>query len=284
MTKQSLLDGIDDLPPVPAVAAQVMAMVADDRASAADLAQVIATDQALTAKLLRISNSAYYSFAREVDNVRDAVRLLGVRQVREVAVTMSLMDAFEGQGGDGFDVDQFWIHCIAVAVVAESVARRTRTAKPEDAYTAGILHDIGRLAILKAMPDRYEAVFREARTGARPLHELEEEVLDVSHTDLGRALGSHWNFPEHLVHAVASHHDESLSRDADGLAWVVMQANRLALHHGLCSGYELPPRDDLPPDLVPVEEDAGGIEEVLARASSFVAAAARPDEDMEHAA
>ena len=286
---QELLEKLEELPPVPAVAAQVMAMVADDHSSAADLSEVISTDHALTAKLLRMSNSAYYSFARPVENVRDAVTLLGVRQVREVAVTMSLMDAFEPTEEDSdFDLELFWAHSVAVAVIAEAVAIATRAAKPADAFTAGVVHDIGRLVLHQARAEQFIEAVVEASESGRPLAEAEAERTGFSHAELGRALGERWNFPAALVEAVGSHHDEGLSREEDGLSWVLMQANRLALHYGLFCGYESAEdfeADPLPDDLAEIEQFAGGIDSVLDRAVGFVnAATGQPLEEDEEAA
>jgi HD-like signal output (HDOD) protein len=167
----ALIESIDELPPLPSVAARVMNMADDDRTSALDLAQVLSTDQALTAKLIRISNSAYYGFARRVSTVREAVLVLGFKQVRQMAVGASVMNAFKGSKlSDGFDLDLFWGHSIAVAVAAETLAKKTRVAKPEDAFTAGILHDIGRLVLRQVMPVEFANAVGMARAGQMSLH------------------------------------------------------------------------------------------------------------------
>ena len=273
----ALLDSVDDLPPLPAVAARVMSMVEDERTSASDLGQVLATDQALTAKLIKISNSAYYGFARQVSTVRDAVHLLGFRQVREVAVATSLMSVFKdpNEGNSAFDLDLFWGHSVAVAVTAEAVAKRTRTAKPQDAYAAGILHDIGRLVLRKAKPDLFETAVRRAISEGVPLAEVEEEVIGFDHADVGHVLGSRWKFPGPLIDAVWRHHDHSKTPKEHGLTGVVAQANRLALHYGLYCGYDAPEMEPgpLPDDLVPIEAATGGIDAVLDRAFAFIEAA-----------
>lgn len=269
-----LLDRIDDLPPLPAVAARVMGMADDDRTTAMDLAQVLSTDQALTAKLIRVSNSAYYGFARRVSTVRESVVMLGFKQVRQVAVGASLMNTFKGKqpSSDVFDMDLFWGHSVAVAVAAENLAKKTRAAKPEDAFTAGILHDIGRLVLRQAMPSEFLSAVANARQGQIPLHEAELAATGYSHDEIGRALGERWKFPQHLVEAVRCHHDYSLTPGGDGLAGVVAQADRLAHHFGLYCGYDLPDGElqPLPSDLAEVEAACGGIERVLERAFSFI--------------
>jgi putative nucleotidyltransferase with HDIG domain len=270
-----LIDGIDELPPLPAVAARVMGMADDDRTSALDLAQVLSTDQALTAKLIRISNSAYYGFARRVSTVREAVLVLGFKQVRQVAVGASIMNTFGGPRRDEtFDLDLFWGHSVAVAVAAETLAKKTRSAKPEDAFTAGILHDIGRLVLRKAFPAEFSEAVRKARSGQMSLHAAEVRCTGFAHDDVGQALGERWKFPGHLIDCVGGHHNARLTPEDDGLAGVVAQANRMVLHYGLYCGYEIDgetqARQPLPPELVRVEDACGGIDHVLDRAFSFI--------------
>lgn len=271
-----LLNRVDDLPPLPAVAAKVMGMAEDDRTSAMDLAQVLATDQALTAKLIRISNSAYYGFARRISTVREAVVMLGFKQVRQVSVGASMMNTFKRSGvDDGFDLDLFWGHSVGVAVAAEALAKKTLGAKPEDAFTAGILHDIGRLVLRQVLPDEFSRAISIARTGEISLHDAELEVTGYAHDEIGQALGERWKFPGHLVDAVRCHHDDSLTAAADGLAGVVAQSNHLLLHYGLFCGYDLdigqvPP---LSAELEQVEAACGGMDRILAKAFSFIESA-----------
>ncbi len=267
-----LLARIDELPPLPAVAARVMSMVEDDRTSALDLAQVLSTDQALTAKLIRISNSAYYGFARRVSTVREAVLVLGFKQVRQVAIGASVMSSFKGpRRDDAFDLDLFWGHSVAVAVASEILAKKTRAAKPEDAFTAGILHDIGRLVIRKVMPVEFHEAVVLARTGEMSLRAAELARTGYAHDDVGRALGELWKFPSHLVDAIGGHHNRKLTPSNDGLAGIVVLCNELMLHYGLFCGYELPGAPGaLPAALVAVEDAVGGVDRVLERAFSFI--------------
>ena len=278
MDAVALLDRVDDLPPLPAVATRVMTIVDDENASATDLANVLAADQALTAKLIRLSNSAYYGFGRKVSSVRDAITVLGFNQVRDIAVSMSVMHAFSRPAptDDGFDLDLFWGHSVAIAVAGESVSRRMRAAKPQDAFTAGILHDIGRLVLRMTMPVPFADALAYTRETGTPLHLSEVEATGYDHAEIGRALGERWSFPQHLIEAVWSHHDESLTPQVDGLPGVVAQCNRLALHYGLCCGFDIDaPTEPLPvpPDLAEVEAAAGGIDHVLDRAFAFIEAA-----------
>lgn len=273
-TVADLLNRIDELPPLPAVAARVMGMADDDKTSALDLAQVLSTDQALTAKLIKISNSAYYGFARKVSTVREAVVVLGFKQVRQVAVGASVLNSFKktSVSDDVFDLDLFWGHSIAVAVAAEGIAKKTRACRPEDAFTAGVLHDIGRVVLKMTMPDQFREAVIEARAGYQGLHDAEIEYTGFDHSDVGKALGELWKFPQHLTDAVACHHDTNLTPQRNGLAGCVAQADRLALHYGLYCGYdregeELQP---MPDDLAEYEALCGGIDFVLERSFAFI--------------
>lgn len=275
-----LLNRIDELPPLPAVAAKVMTMADDENASALDLAQVLSADQAFTAKLIKISNSAYYGFARKVSTVREAVVVLGFKQVQQVAVSASLMNAFGARKSDDdvFDMDLFWGHSVAVAIAAEAIAKKTRAARPEDGFTAGILHDIGRLVLKMTMPDAFREAVVLAREGEVSLHQAEMTCTGYDHQLIGRALGEAWKFPGHLVDAVACHHDSRQTPASDGLAGVIAQADRLIRHYGLYCGYDL--EGDvapLPEDLARWEAACGGIDRVLERSFAFIeSASGRP--------
>jgi len=258
-----------------------MGMADDDRTSALELAQVLSTDQALTAKLIKISNSAYYGFARRVSTVREAVLVLGFKQVRQVAVGASIMNTFKPSRPDEeFDLDLFWGHSVAVAVAAETVAKKTRRAKPEDAFTAGILHDIGRLVIRQVMSEDFERAVALARSGQCSLHVAERTTTGFSHDEVGRVLGERWKFPAHLIDAVAGHHDARLNLEDDGLSGIIAQCNRWVLHYGLYCGYDLEAVEPtpLPRDLAEIERACGSIDFVLDRAFSFIeSASGTPD-------
>ena len=150
---RSIVNRTTELTPLKSVATRAISLAEDERSAAMDLATVISSDQALTARLLKLSNSAYYGYARRIGNVREAVILLGMRTVRSVAISSGIIDAFSSlPRKDAFDIDLFWAHSVTVGLVAEVIARETRIVRPEDAFTAGVLHDVGKLAMMLAEP------------------------------------------------------------------------------------------------------------------------------------
>ena len=269
-----LVRGVTDLPPVPLVASRVMALVQERRTTADSLARVVSTDQALTGKLIRMSNSAELAFGRRCSTVKEAVHLLGFLQVRQVAVASSLMGLFDGTlpNETWFDADLFWAHSLTVAVAAEMLAKSTGKAKPDDAFTAGILHDIGRLVIRRALPAEFRAAGEMALESGIPIHEAELTTTGYSHERVGRALARQWQFPSPLVTAIATHHDESLTVDEHGLRGIVAVADRMVLRAGITCGYYGEQSEPQPMDaeLESAERLAGGMTAVLSKAAWFM--------------
>ncbi len=273
---------VQQLAPLPAVALKVLELAHDDRSSAADLASVIATDQAMTAKLLRLANSAYFAAGRAITTVRDAVVVLGVIEVRRLVLTTTLMGSFSGQSAGDFHVPSFWGHALAVGLVAEVMARHTGRAAPEEAFTAGILHDIGKLVMSQYEKERFEAATTLATVKGIPLERAEAEVFGFSHPELGSRLATAWRFPPALCEAIAAHH--SAADVSQGLAWVVAQANTLCRDHGLWCGFVDVEPGAAPPPEAPVRDPLraavlarlGGWERVVERTQAFLRAAPVP--------
>lgn len=234
---RTIVNRTTELAPLKVVAAKAIALAEDERTAALDLAAVISSDQALTAKLLRLANSAYYGYARRISNVREAVILLGMRTVRSVAIASSIMDAFRVPETEGFDVELFWGHAVAVGVVAEHIARETRVARPEDAFTAGVLHDVGRLAMAVVEPDRFrKMVSLVNELGLHP-REAELAAFGVYHWQVGSRLAQRWRFPTPLVEAIRDH-GKSDAGALTCLADVVAVADLACNKIGYAAGFD----------------------------------------------
>ena len=265
-----------ELAPLRAVATKAIQMAEDEHSAAMDLAAVISSDQALTAKLLKLSNSAYYGYARRIGNVREAVILLGMRTVRSVAIASSIIDAFDVEEVEGFDRDLFWAHSVCTGLVAEAIAKETRVARPEDAFTAGVLHDVGKLAMLLAEPRRFRAAVKLTTRDGLNWHDAEVATFGVGHQYIGAGLAQRWKFLEPLVSALKHHHDP-LRSTVDSMNDVVAAANLACNRAGLACGFDwtreperwaratLPPRVDDALDRV-----NGGIRSVEDRARAFL--------------
>lgn len=267
-----------ELTPLRSVATKAIQMAEDERSAAMDLATVISSDQALTAKLLRLSNSAYYGYSRRIGNVREAVILLGMRTVRSVAISSGIIDAFSVmQPNPDFDQDLFWAHSVCVGLVAEAVARETRVARPEDAFTAGVLHDVGKLAMMLCEPIAFaEAADLVMREGMR-YRDAEMAVYHVSHELVGARLAQRWRFPDELVAAIRNHHPEKPVAELSSLGALIAVANLACDREGLACGFdwtraaERNPIVALPPSVDrAINQVHGGIGALQEKARAFL--------------
>lgn len=238
LTLEELLDRVEELAPLPHVANRIIQVADDDRFSAYDLAAVIATDTAMTAKLLRLANSAYYGFPRRITTVRDSVVLIGFRAVRAGAIAAAMIDLFPSSNDGQFSSDLFWGHSVACALVAEAMAKETGYARPDEAFTVGILHDIGRLVLSQYVPEAFGRVMYQALHEGKSLQEKELEEFGFEHAELGAALAERWSFPAEIRAAIAEHHDLEHAPDRSGLTYVVAHANALCHRHGLWCGLD----------------------------------------------
>lgn len=270
----ALVAKVNQLAPLPAVALRVLQLAQDERTSASDLAGIIATDQAMTAKLLRLANSAYFAAGREITTVRDAIVLLGMAEIRRLVLTTSLMGQYSQDTGV-LNISAFWGHALAVGMVAEVMARNTKLAKPEEAFTAGILHDIGKLVMNQYQHEHYEAAAGFAFSRGIPLDRAEFEVFGFNHALLGRRLAEAWRLPATLAEAIAHHH-AVLSPD-HGLSYIIFSANTLTRDHGLWCGFEdMEPGAMLPetPETDAVRLAAisklGGFDKIVERVNGFL--------------
>jgi HD-like signal output (HDOD) protein len=266
---------IADLRPLPAIALRILNLVEQDRFSAQELATLITSDQVVTAKLLRLANSAYYGFARRIATVRDAVVLVGFRAVRSVALVSCVIDTVKTPSQ--LNGAEAWQFAVAVGVLAEILAE-AEGVDQEQAFTAGVLHNIGLVALDQHRPGGLGEVLSEVRLNARSLQEAERMVFGFTDGELGGALAEHWGFPEPLVDAIRDHamalHEPP---DRGTLTACVLRARMLARAHGLGDGIDRAPdpADDLDWLVPPISTAlgrSGGIPGVLRRADAFLEA------------
>jgi putative nucleotidyltransferase with HDIG domain len=192
------------LPPFPAVALQLMSLLDDTDAPIKKIVSLLRIDPALSAEILRVSNSALYGLSRRIDNVSHAVVVLGTEVVKRLALTVAL-GRFSRSFMRVHGLRVCWDHSVACALIAEELAQAMN--QPKDrAYTAGLLHDIGRLALLACYPIEYNNLFVVARENDFDELECEWELFDVDHCTAGAWLARHWNLPEDFVEAISQHH------------------------------------------------------------------------------
>lgn len=205
-TVEKLLRETPTISSLPGAYTRLNEAVNDPRTSSRDVANVITEDTALAARILRISNSAFYGFPSKIDTVSRAVTLVGTRQLRDLALATSIIEQFEGLSESMVTMESFWRHSVACGVAARILAAHRREPNVERFFIAGLMHDIGRLLMFSTIPELAMEALDEAERGRKLLYRTERNLLGFDHADVGGALLRQWKLPVHTVSAVAFHH------------------------------------------------------------------------------
>ncbi len=242
----------------PLVYERLVEVIRHPHSGSADIARVISEDQGLTGRLLKIVNSAFYSFPRPVETVTQAVTVVGTSQIRDLALATSVMAMFEGVPVGLVDAQSFWFHSLSCGVVARTLAAHRGEHNIERFFVAGLLHDIGHLIIYMHASHEARSAFELARDTDRPVHECEREILGCDHTQVGHALLQKWNFPGPLVDAVRYHHSPRLStrHPAEAATVHVAEVTVHALRWGRSGERRIPPFDPWAWDTLGLEPEA----------------------------
>ena len=233
---------LDALPPLPAVAMKVMQVAQDPKSSATDLAMVVSADPGLSARILRVVNSAAYRRAKEVTSVQQALVVLGFVQARNIAISSAITSAYTPDSLNAlFRISAFWRHSLAVGFRSADIAARGRRLDVPSAFTAGILHNMGRLAMFYADPAGVDQAVALAIGQDRALDEVERELLGYDHAELGGLLAEKWKLPLEIREAVAQHHTHGATESS--LAAVVAAADEFCVAQGIFPGYVIPPSE-----------------------------------------
>ena len=204
---RDLMKGTLEIPSLPMIFTRIDEAVNNPRSSLADIGRVISEDSSLTARLLKIVNSAFYSFPSKIETISRAVTVVGTQQLRDLTLATSVMKLFQGIPPDLINMEAFWKHSIACGVAARVLAAHKREANIERFFVAGILHDIGRLVLCMKDPDWMRSALGRCHASCELLYKVEIEELGFDHASLGRVLLENWKLPASLVETVAYHHN-----------------------------------------------------------------------------
>lgn len=206
ISAQALVQGSLELASLPEVVMRTIDLINDPDTSAAEIGQVIGEDPGLTARLLKIVNSPFYGFPSRIDTVSRAITVIGTLELLDLILATSVVKTFRGIPTELVDMDSFWHHSLYTGVIARILAGRMRAPNTERYFIAGLLHDIGSLAMYKLLPEECATTLRRARIELTPLHFIEQEVLGFDHAEVGGELMRAWHLPEGLVEAIRFHH------------------------------------------------------------------------------
>ncbi|NEX23123.1 HDOD domain-containing protein [Thiorhodococcus mannitoliphagus] len=211
-TAGKILERLDELPSLPAVYHRVRETLEDPEGSLESVAAIIETDPALTARLLRVANSALYGLAAKVDNVLRALTIIGATETHHLVLATTLISVFRDLPLGPVSMRSFWEHSIACGIAARVIARVGGRASPDHAYLAGLLHDLGRLPLFILEPHLMSAALQAHRDRQGHLHRLELQFFGSSHADIGAAMLRDWKIPEVFCEAAEHHHRAAIEQ------------------------------------------------------------------------
>lgn len=235
----SAIRSISHIATLPEITLRIIELVEDPASTAQDLHKVIANDPALCSRILKVVNSAFYGLPRQIGSINRAIVLLGLNAVKNIAIATSLTKLF--RGGElcpRFSARDLWIHCMATGAGSKLICDQLKLGLPDEAFLAGLIHDIGIMVEMQAMREKLIEVFDEMKYDAQgvpttDMRRIEQSVIGADHCAFGSGLCELWKFPKSFVH-VASHHHDPLQLPSGNrmLACVVHIADHLAAQLG----------------------------------------------------
>ena len=200
-----LVGAVDDLPTIPLVATKVLQLLDDPDVSVEEIADLMLTDQVMTARVMKLLNSPVYKPAQEITSLKRALVYLGLRHVRELALTTSVINAFDGTSG-ALELNSFWEHSFGVGMVSKIIAQKIGYQDLEKAYISGIIHDLGEVFLSNFLHDPFLEVLEHVKAHPVKLVDAEAELLGTTHCEIGLSMAHKWNFPDAYCDVIAYHH------------------------------------------------------------------------------
>ncbi len=197
----------ENLPSLPAVAFKVLQLIHREDISVTEIAHTIEQDPALAAKILKVANSSLFALPNKIASLPQATVVMGLRTVKVMALSFSLVQRIGEDTAEGFDYERYWKRSITTAVSSHLLAEKCDPAVRDEAFIAGLLTDLGMLAAIRCAKDEYQTVVDEYKQGYEPIQKIEQRHLDSTHAAIGSLLLKHWHLPEYVVVAVGHHHD-----------------------------------------------------------------------------
>ncbi len=225
-TLEVLVRRIEQLPSLPTVVHELIEVCKDPNATMGMVEEVICTDQSLTARMLKLVNSAFFALTSRISTIHHAAVILGMDALRNTAIAVCTYECLSGcDDNPQFDRRAFWGHAVAVGILAKGLAQIAKYRKPDEAFVAGLLHDLGKIVLDKYFPSEFARALAMCRAKELPLTQCEEAVLGFDHCLVGAEVTRQWRFPQQLIDAIERHHDPTAN---DTLCAVVMLADAMA--------------------------------------------------------
>jgi HD-like signal output (HDOD) protein len=232
---RSAIEDVSHIATLPEITLRIIELVENPNSTAHDLHVVIANDPALSARVLKVVNSAFYALPGQIGSINRAIVLLGLNAVKNIAIAASLAKLFRGgQLSPDFSARDLWRHCVGVAAGAKLVSEKLKIGLPDEAFLAGLIHDVGIMVEMQVRRPKLLQVFDQIHRQGATFREAELAVFGVTHEQFGEALCTKWKFPPSLAHVAGYHHRPlELHADSRPLVEAVHVADLLAAKNGI---------------------------------------------------
>ncbi len=208
-----VLENVHNLPSAPVILAQVSSLLDKEDTNATDLSNLISKDQGLVTKILVIANSPLFGIPRRVATIDFAIVILGFNQIKNIVISLAMMEAFKSIKGKEFNQKKFWRHSMLTAYLSKKIADDLGYYFSGDAFTAGLLHDLGIPLIYKFLNEQYLEIYKKVQETDSCFAEFEKDIIGATHAEIGRFLIDKWGLPVSLAETTAFHHTPAESSD-----------------------------------------------------------------------
>lgn len=244
MTSKELILQTCDLPAVPMVASRIIALVDNPSSSVSEIQKVIMADQALSTRIIKTANSAFYSTSHNVSTISEAINIMGLNTIKTITLAVSTRDVYKRFG---LTEQKLWEHGLSVSVAAGIISGETSFLRKEEAVMAGLMHDIGKVLMNNSEHEKFLLLSERVHEARVTYASIEQEFFGFSHAEAGYLLAEKWGFPQVLSDTIRDHHSSFLTGDShpdpyhDAMCWTVALSDALCVKLGV--GYREPMPD-----------------------------------------
>lgn len=219
---QKRVSKIENLATLPSIAAEILDLLRSSHSGMREIARVIERDPSITAKILKVANSPLWGFQGRMDNVQRALILLGLKQVTNIVIAVSLYSSFSKlKPNPYFDREKFWLHSAGTGQIARAFTRKLGVHFHGEEFVASLIHDVGKMVFDQFFSTEFQEILLAAKQNGKTIYHIEREKLGCTHADVGSWLLAKWNFPDSIVNAVQYHHDPQKAPEYKDLAAVI---------------------------------------------------------------
>jgi len=229
---KQLIGNIRNLPTPPIVFEQIQKVINKPETSVGDIASILSEDPAMSVKVLKLTNSAFYGLQREIDSVKHAVMIIGLEAVKNLVLSASVLNMFKADQSNKEYHEVFWRHSLSTAFASRIIAKRFQNGKvfnPDPAFSSGLLHDIGKMVISCFLPNEFKAIQDKIENDPDANEsDVENSILGFAHSQIGKELAANWKLPIRMADAIGFHHNPNDPNDSQDFAYLLSLADYVA--------------------------------------------------------